>query len=307
VIGQRLEFRAMGGDMLAILDGAADPTQNPLGRVPEWFEDWEQSLSRFRSDSELSRLNRTFDQPVPVSSTLWQVFELALLAEKFSGGLLTPTVLDALVEAGYDRDIEEVRRTACDTIPGRSSRVDPLSIVLFDEPARTICLPRGLRLDFGGVAKGWAAQQAMQRLSRAGAVLVDAAGDIALSGPRLDGSPWTIGVADPLHPGQDLLELQLDGGGVATSGKDRRRWQRGSRWQHHLINPLTAQPAQTDLLTATVIAPTVTEAEMAAKTAFLLGSLHGMQWIEANPHLAALLILEDGQALSSSRLQPYLH
>jgi thiamine biosynthesis lipoprotein len=303
---ERLEFRAMGSDMLAILDvPEARPTN--LHLVPAWFESWEQSLSRFRADSELSQLNRTFDQPVPVSTTLWQVFELALLAERFSGGLLTPTVLDALIEAGYDRDINELRAGNDERTPAQPSRVDPLSIVLFDVQARTICLPRGLHLDFGGVAKGWAAEQAMHRLSGDGAALIDAAGDIALSGPRLDGSPWIIGVADPLQRGGDLVELRLPGGGVATSGKDRRRWQRGGRWQHHLIDPVTSLPSQTDLLTATVIARSVTEAEMAAKTAFLLGSRSGMEWIEANPQFAALFVLEDGLVLTSRRLRTYLN
>jgi thiamine biosynthesis lipoprotein ApbE len=94
-----LPFRAMGGEMLAILEGETDSPPSILDKVPGWFEEWEQALSRFRSDSELSRLNQTFDQPVEVSDTLWDVFQYALSAETITNGLVTPTVLDALLEA----------------------------------------------------------------------------------------------------------------------------------------------------------------------------------------------------------------
>ena len=93
--------------MLAILEGNTDSPPSILDEVPNWFEDWEQTLSRFRPDSELSRLNRTFDQPVKVSDTLWDVFQYALSAETITNGLVTPTVLDAMLEAGYDQSFDD--------------------------------------------------------------------------------------------------------------------------------------------------------------------------------------------------------
>jgi thiamine biosynthesis lipoprotein len=303
---QRLKFRAMGSDMLVVLDQGADSIPGALTQVPAWFEEWEQSLSRFRADSELSRLNQTFDQPVPVSQIFWDVFETSQWAERYSNGLVTPTIFDAMLDAGYDRSFDELPR-----YQGRSQLYDRalprlLSAVIVDEIAHTICLPEGLHLDFGGVAKGWAAHQAMQRLQEQGPALVNAGGDVAISGPHTDGSEWQIGVNNPFERGADFEFLYVKDGGVATSSTDHRRWVQDGRLRHHIINPLTGQPVETSLLSATIIAPTVMEAEAAAKTVMIMGVDDGMAWIESNPHLAGLLMVENGHALYSKKMQEYL-
>jgi len=94
--------------------------------------------------------------------------------------------------------------------------------------------------------------------------------------------------------------------GVATSGTDYRRWKQGGRWSHHIIDPRTGQPAQTDIVTATVIAPNAMTAEMAAKSTLILGSERGLEWIETRPELAARLVLETGELLDSHHLEQYL-
>jgi thiamine biosynthesis lipoprotein len=113
-------------------------------------------------------------------------------------------------------------------------------------------------------------------------------------------------VADPFHPSNNLELLKLENCGVATSGKDRRRWQRNGNWQHHIIDPRTSLPAETEVLTATVIAPNSIRAEWAAKTSLLLGSQAGLEWLNADPELAGLLILEDGRGLYSCNFDKYL-
>jgi len=300
----RLPFRAMGCQMLAIVEHDSKEAPGILDQVPEWFEGWEQTLSRFRQDSELSRLNRTVDQPISVSQTLWDVFQASLVANRVTGGLVTPTVLDAIVMAGYDRPFDE--------LPANTGYIDmwteiqPLSLVIHDEESRSICLPPNIHLDFGGVAKGWAAHQTVERLKRHGAALMNAGGDIAVSGSRLNGESWPIGISNPFEPGEDLAMIQLQDGGIATSGKDRRRWMQGALLNHHIIDPRTGQSAITDILTATVIAPTVMEAEAAAKSVFLLGSGPGLEWLESDSGLAGLFVLDNGEILVSSRLEKYL-
>jgi thiamine biosynthesis lipoprotein len=309
---QRLEFHAMGCEMLAVVE-YEDPSTS-LTQVPRWFEEWEQVLSRFRYNSELTRLNLTHEKPVVVSETLWQVFDAARKAEKMTDGLVTPTLLDSLIEAGYDRPFDELPHQASSAPASVSTAPPSLEAIIVDDSARTLTLPLGMSLDFGGVAKGWAAHQAMQRLQAEGAALsesispalLDAGGDIAVSGPRVDGSPWKIGVADPFHWDQEIEVLHLNRNGVATSGKNRRRWLCNGLLQHHIIDPLTSQPAETDLLTVTVIAPDVLQAEAAAKAAFILGSRAGLEWIESHPDLAGLLILDNGEMLYSARMQEYL-
>jgi thiamine biosynthesis lipoprotein len=175
-----------------------------------------------------------------------------------------------------------------------------------DAAMRSVALPAAVRLDLGGIAKGWAADQAVRRLAAHGPALVDAGGDIAVSGPRAGGLRWPVAVASPFAPERHLAVLWLAGGGVATSGKDLRRWRRDGEWRHHIIDPRTGRPAVTDVLTATVIANSARAAEAAAKTAFILGRRKGMAWIEARSALAAVLVTDDGEVHTSWRLGKYL-
>jgi len=298
------EFKAMGCHMLAALDLPGEDQLAQLEQVPSWFEAWEQSLSRFRETSELSQLNLSAGTPVQVSETLWDVLQESLLSERRSLGLVTPAVLDALVIAGYDRSFNQLAPTSSYLTLDRAP-VGLLSEILLDESNRTVCLPPDLHLDFGGIAKGWAADQAARKLSAFGPALVNAGGDIAISGPQSNGDAWPIGITDPFDPEENLETLLIERGGVATSGKDYRRWQRDSVWQHHIIDPRTNLPAQTDVLTATVIAPSAIAAEVAAKVALISGSGAGLAWLESNS-LAGMLVLEDGERIYSQRIFEYL-
>lgn len=179
---------------------------------------------------------------------------------------------------------------------------------------RTVLLPRGMQLDLGGIGKGWAADRAAGWLGAIGPSLVDAGGDIAVSGPMSGDSPWPIGVADPRvdetcpdeqQDGQIVL-LGISSGGVATSGRDYRRWRHNGRDVHHIIDPRTGAPARTDVLSATVVAPGAAIAEAAAKAVLILGSMEGLRWLEARSELAALLVLEDGSVLRSPSFGEYI-
>src|SRR6476660_10348390 len=105
---QQIEFRAMGSEMLAAVESDDSAVGFVLAQVPRWFAGWEQTLSRFKGESELSCLNGISGvaAPVRVSDTLWEVLQLALQAANYTGGLVTPTVLDALEAAGYDTSFD---------------------------------------------------------------------------------------------------------------------------------------------------------------------------------------------------------
>jgi thiamine biosynthesis lipoprotein len=298
------EFRAMGCRIFAAIDSPSQP--HPLEDLPRWFDEWEDHLSRFRPDSELNRINRANGIPTKVSAVLADVLEYALEAETLSDGLVTPVLLDALISAGYDRSFSLLPE---ESFGARSAQLEFIpSLVEIDwEPSTTtLWLPPDLHLDFGGVAKGWAADQAAKRLAVFGPTLVDGQGDIAISGPQSDGSPWKIGVADPFEKTENIAYLHIHKGGVATSGRDRRTWLRNGEAAHHIIDPRTGQPAQTDVLTATAIAPTVMQAEVVAKTLLILGSENAMFWLDAHPEFDALLVLGDGQVLTSENIENYL-
>jgi thiamine biosynthesis lipoprotein len=302
---QHHEFRAMGCQMLAALDVATPAATEWLAEVPGWFAEWERRLSRFRDDSELAWLNRQAGGPVQVSDILWDVVKTALQAAQRSHGLVTPTLLAELELAGYDRSFDMLGAHVPAAAPPLATPSGDWNAVVLRLGSRSICLPPGVRLDLGGVAKGWAADRAAREVGAHGPALLDEGGDIAVSRPMADGSPWPIGVADPSELDGQIELLLLESGGVATSGRDYRRWRQGGSWQHHIIDPRTGRPAVTDVLSATVVAASAREAEMAAKTALILGSHAGLAWIEARPSLAALLVLENRRIVRSQRLERY--
>ncbi|HZS01998.1 MAG TPA: FAD:protein FMN transferase [Chloroflexota bacterium] len=300
-------FPAMGCEMalsLAAGEDAAAARRLAAGRA--LVERAEARLSRFRPESELSRLNARAGQPVAVSPLLWQAIAIALDGARRTDGLYDPTILDALEAAGYDRPfaatLDGPAPAAPPGAPGASWRD-----VRRDAAARTVALPPGLRLDLGGVAKAWTAERVAARLARHGPCLVDAGGDIAVRGCLPGQAGWPIGVADPRQPDADLALLLLRDRGVATSGVDFRRWQRGGQPQHHIIDPRTRRPAATDLLTATVVAADAAEANLHALVALLLGARDGLAYLGRQPGVEALLVRQDGRLLPTAGFDRYVY
>jgi thiamine biosynthesis lipoprotein len=310
----KIDFKAMGCKMAVFLDDEGASAARALREVPAWFEEWEQVLSRFRPDSELNRVNNLAGGTLPVNLILWEVVQAALDTARWTGGLVAPTLLGPLERAGYGRDFDLLhgQNLGIDEIQLPKNRYDPdlgrsdWEEIVLDERNHTISLPTGVRLDLGGVAKGWAAHQAMLRLQEYAPVLVDAGGDIAISGMRTAGQKWSIAIADPLQVQESLDILGLVQGGVATSGIDYRRWQVNGVWKHHIIDPRINEPAQTDLLSVTVVAPDVLLAEAAAKVILILGSQAGMDWVEDQPQLSALLAFPDGRLLYRNGIYEHL-
>ena len=247
---ERHEFHAMGTTVECLLDG--EP-RDGFARVEAEFERLEALLSRFRPDSELSRLNR--EGSVEAGPDLLRVTALAVEARERSGGLFDPTVLDAVVAAGYDRSFELV---PADGPAGNGGARCGGGIRI---AGRRIELEPGTHLDLGGIAKGYAVDRAVELLAAYGPCLVNAGGDLAVRG-----GSWPVGV-------DGSVTLELSRGAIATSGRDRRRWSRGGEELHHLIDPATGRPAESGLLRVTVVAPSAVEAEVLAKIAFLGGEV----------------------------------
>jgi thiamine biosynthesis lipoprotein len=235
----------------------AEDVREAFEAVESEFERLEQVMSRFRPDSELSQLNR--DGEIDASPDLSEVVELALAARERTAGRFDPTVHDALVGAGYDRDFAETERdAAAAATPGRCGGAVSVA-------GRRIALEPGYRLDLGGIGKGFAAERAATMLALAGPCLVSAGGDVAVRGVPAQGT-WAIAI-------DESLTLGLDRGGLATSGIDRRRWRRNGVEAHHLIDTATGLPATTDLLRVTAVGTDAVDAEVLAKTLFLGGSV----------------------------------
>ena len=298
-------FDAMGSRISAILESGDPAAKAELDRIPQRFEEWESVLSRFRPESELNRLQRRSGENLEASPTLCAVLAESIRAAEYTDGLVTPLVLDALRVAGYERSFDDMDFSS---VPDSRIAIRiPDWRTVHSDPARgTLDLPAGSHLDLGGIAKGWAADRAAAILGRGGPALVDAGGDISVSGPRDDGSPWPIGVGNPFAPSETLMLIALSEGGVATSGRDYRRWIQSGKPRHHIIDPRTGEPAATDVLTATVIAPDARLAEAGAKAALILGSRMGIEWINRHTELAGMLVLDDRRILYSDGFPKHL-
>lgn len=287
-VDRSVAFRAMGTRVRVFV-----PTDAPDGAVVLAveavrceFDDQERRFSRFRADSELSAVNRSAGSSIAVSPTFAAVMGIALRAAADTGGLFDPTVLGALVAAGYDRDFDEVLAGARDvlhpTLP--AARWRDVSLV-----HGRLRAPEGVGLDLGGIVKGWTCDRAAERALDAGLpwVLVDAGGDIRIMGdaPRI-----AVGVEDPDDADRGtFLRVGLDDGALATSCVTRRRW---GVDLHHLIDPRTGHPAITDVVQATAWAPTCAEAEIAAKVLLLEGE-------PALGRIAGVVVRADGPAVTN--------
>lgn len=244
-------FPSMGCEVL--VEGA---TADELVRVRALFEERDAVFSRFRPDSELNLVNGGRGARL-VSPLFARAVEAALWAREKTGGLVDPTLGAALEAAGYDREF---------------AALEPSSEPLREAPrggrvelyGRVLVLPRGVQLDLNGVVKAAAVDDALRLLHGPG--FVSAGGDLA-----------TRGDVDVALPGGGAVRLVS--GGLATSGRTKRRWLRAGAEQHHLIDPQTGRPSTTPWEEVTICGATCLAADVAAKAAFLLGD-DGPDWLD---------------------------
>lgn len=285
----RAEFRAMGTTISLLLP--ENRLKVGTSAVRSLFDEWEQALSRFLPESELSRLNARAGQAVAVSDLLYIVLSRAVAAAQATHGVYDPTLLGQLVRLGYDRSFDALPAS----LPDTEIRIEPgggWRGIYLDSSKRIVKLPAGVGLDFGGIAKGMAVDAALKRLQSKGidTALVNAGGDLAVMGLPPGEKQWQISV-----PGKNACwSIPLRRGAMATSGIARRHWQQGKQQHHHLLDPRTGASAQTDLWSVTVVADHCEQVEIAAKVAFVLGSKEGKAFL-SDHGLAGLLIHVDGR------------
>ena len=267
--------RAMGADVHLLVVGGPPSL---LEEARELVEALETRWSRFRPDSEVSRLNLQAGRPVRVSPETLTLVRRALHGAAVTAGRYDPTVLGAVLRAGYDRSFELL---PADPPPGRS----PLRLgwrrIAVDQARSTVTLPPGVGFDPGGIGKGLAADLLVRRLLARGAAgaCANLGGDLRVDGDAPGGGPWVVDVGHPLRR-EPAATIGLRRGAVATSSRVRRAWgPRGDR--HHLIDPATGHPARTGLAAATVVAAEGWQAEVLAKTAFLAGIPEGLRLLAA--------------------------
>lgn len=289
------ELRAMNGEVELVCWG--HDGERRLRLAERWLRAYEQRCSRFLPDSELSRLNRAAGRAFVASPLLFGLVREALTLAWRSGGVFDPTVLPHLEATGYDRSFESLAEPRPPLSLGERPDARWCDVHL-DPATRSITLPAGGALDLGGIGKGWAVDRLASLLGTP--CLVNGGGDVMVRGRPPGGSSWYVGVADPGDEERDLCVLALTDRGVATSSKLKRRWRSGGHWLHHLIDARTRRPSDTDVVQATVVAPTTLLADYRAKVVLLLGSRRGIDWLESEEDSEGLLLLQDGTAVATS-------
>ncbi|SEL15941.1 FAD:protein FMN transferase [Streptacidiphilus jiangxiensis] len=274
-----------------------DPARLPHCRdvLAVWLDEVDRACSRFREDSELVALDAAEGRPVRVGPVLAEALGAALRAAELTDGDVDPTVGSAMAALGYDRDFSLVERD------GR-----PLKLVVrpvpgwrriaFDPRERLVTVPTGVRLDLGATAKAWAADRAAATLAEIAdcGVLVSIGGDTAVAGPAPDGG-WRVRVQDrtdepDAHAPHTVVAIR--DGGLATSSTTARRWSRGGRAVHHLLDPRTGHPAAGPWRTVSVAAGSCLDANIASTAAMIRGA-SAPAWLERN-HLPGRLVDADG-------------
>ncbi len=296
---ERIMGTRVGAHVVAHPGGERE-AHDALAACMDWFREVDARLSRFNAESELSRLNAASGTWQQVSPLLFDVLAQSVQAASDSDGLFDPTMLTLIEALGYDRDFTAIRhRESMVEAPGARALwvgehgpvVGGWRAIELDASRRRVRLPFGVRLDVGGIAKGWAADIALERFfSPSQDALINLGGDMRARGGPEDGACWPIGLgateqalsADP----ETLPVVTLGAGGLAVSGAGDRWWYRNGQRMHHLLDPQTACPADLwidgdeacsdhaaapRIIAAMAFASTAAHAEVAAKVAILEG------------------------------------
>jgi thiamine biosynthesis lipoprotein len=257
------------------------------------LEAMDRTASRFRTDSEVVRLEAT-GRPEPISALLANALAVALRAAALTDGLVDPTVGRAMSSIGYDRDFALVDPDGPELVV-TFRPIPQWRAIKLDEAACTVSVPPGVSLDLGATAKALCADRAAERIaSESGSgVAVSLGGDVAIAGPSPE-QGWPVEVCDDhAHPEQGPSQtVMIRSGGLATSSTTVRRWTRGHRRLHHVVDPSTGQPATGCWRTATVAAATCVDANIASTASIILGDA-APAWLTARA-MPARLVASDG-------------
>jgi FAD:protein FMN transferase len=289
-------FRAMGTNAHVLVHGGPPDT---VARAERDIERLERLWSRFRADTDVTRLNHADGQPVHVAPETLDLVELACAMWRDTDGRFDPTVLHALEANGYDETFERVRdRPAGSNGPEASSApsgLAPLSFSLarvgthgpqpapgcagisLDRARSRITLPRGVGLDLGGIGKGYAADLVSRAALAWGAdgVCVGLGGDIRCRGVGPVDGAWPIAVEDPFDEQRVMMTHVVRDGAIVTSTQRFRRWRHEGTWRHHIIDPANGMPARSGLTAVIVTDRTTWRAEGFAKAALVAGRGEG--------------------------------
>lgn len=265
------------------------------------FEALMQQMSNYRPDSELARFNASSStEPFAVSAEFARVVRQALDLSRDSAGAFDPTVGPVVDLWGFGAPGRRADLPTDDEIAAARALCGAAHLQVTPDGALQKDLP-GLRLDLGGIAKGYGADMAAQELRDRGYsnVFVSVCGEIVAFGTNPDGQPWRVGVERPIQDlprGADhIAVVPLSGRALSTSGDTYNYFRDpdGNSYAH-ILDPATGRPVRNTLASVTVIGPCGLVADGLATTLYVLGPERGLEWIEGRPDCAALFVVRTG-------------
>jgi thiamine biosynthesis lipoprotein len=273
------------------------------GRIRRFFESIESQFSRFRPDSELSRLNASAGKTFPATPKLRHVLQRAIRAAGETGGLFDPTILPPLEAAGYSRDFTSLAGRAPVRVPLKSRCAGYGEITV--SAGGEVRMPADCKIDLGGYVKGWTVDRAARYMASSETWCINAGGDLLARGHGPEGLGWMIGVEDPHQSAKVLATISVVDAAIATSSTVRRRWKTETGAAHHLIDPRTGRPSDTDLASVTVMASRAADAEVLSKQLILLGSHDGHLLAETR-EMPAFFVDRSGAVTLTSKMEEHI-
>jgi thiamine biosynthesis lipoprotein len=258
-------------------------------------------MSTYKPESQLSQVNaHAYERAVQVDADIIDVVQKSIEYSRLSEGVFDVTYASVGYLYDYRTHQHPTEAQIAAALPGvdyRQLLVDPL--------ARTIRFMKpGMRIDLGGIAKGWAVDRGIEILRRAGIqhAMVNAGGDTALLGDRL-GKPWVVGIRDPRKSGAVVARIPLQDEAISTSGDYERYFEENGQRYHHIIVPGTGKSPDA-VRSVTVIGANATRTDGLTKTVFILGVERGMAFIRKLGDVEAVIVDKDGQVFYSAGLEP---
>jgi thiamine biosynthesis lipoprotein len=289
-------FPALGTTVSVLV---TEPRAIPSARqaVEHELDEMDMAASRFRPDSDLTRLNRADGRRVQVAPLLITALTVALRAAQLTDGDVDPTIGRALRLSGYDRDFADVDQVG-PALALESAPAAGWQAVELDPAEGWARVPAGVEVDLGATAKALAVDRAAAAAQVAAdcGVLVSVGGDLAVCGPPpLDG--WAVRVTDDHRDGGGCGQtITLVDGGLATSSTTVRRWSRGGQTVHHIVDPRTGEPAGGPWRTVSVTARSCVDANTASTAAIVRGA-SAAPWL-GELGLPARLVADDGRVVT---------
>lgn len=303
------EYQAMNTTIQVAAEGSRDELLPGFELVRRFTAECEERFSRFRDNSELCQLNRSAGTWFHSSTEMMDLVGEALDLYHLTGGLFDPSILNALQRSGYDRSMDEIKEIghlleAVAALPFASH----FGQTRLDITNEAILIPSDAQIDLGGIAKGWIAENAARLLADyTPACAVSIGGDLFFHGTPQGETAWQVSLEDPLDEQNVLAILSVGPGALATSTVTRRKWLQGNQERHHIIDPRTGIPADSEWLSVSVATPKATAAEAFAKAILIGGSQVAAQFTAQYPDSWFIVVQPDGSLSGSNKSKEFLY